>query len=355
MHTESIDSRVFNSQSYDEPPIVSSYPPTLAMQLNKSVSDNSHENRKEPLSRSFSSREGHRFSSYRCPSTSTCSVDNNKREENRPMLKMALAEIFCACNRNITFGEFLISKLMENSQKRPRSKFCQSSDSNIPVHIKDPKSQEWDLEKKGGERKQRSYSRESQSNSPSNQNGRKQPREQLLQHYDIDWNEVFEYFDHRRLISFGIIHGLIKRVHEYPWAYDKNSRENDKIYPDQSIVDDEYYTEAEGQTSQLRTPSISQHSERIYNKHSSARSASSIKEEGLNNSSTTHSKTEFPSNQNPAVLRELAPKVSESMDGTKCDDELCCLYRQPLDSLKELVTKYTNKSITSLYSSCSHS
>ena len=338
MHTDSINSRAFNSQSYDETPIVSSFPPTLAMQSNQSVIDNSHENRKEPLSRSFSSREGHRPSSYRCPSTSTCSVDNNKREENRPMLKMALAEIFCACNRTITFGELLISKLRETSQRRPRSKFSQSNDSNISVHTKDPKSQEWDLEKKGGERKQRSDSREFQSNSPSNQNERKQLREQQPQHYDIDWNEVFEYFDHRRLISFGIIHGLIKRVHEYPWAYDKISRENDKIFPDNSVVKDEYYSEAE----------------RMYSKHSSSRTGSSITVEGQNNASTTHSKTELPSNQNPAMLKKLAKKVSESMDGSKCDDELCCIYRQPLDSLKQLVTKYENKSITSLYSTCSH-
>jgi len=32
---------------------------------------------------------------------------------------------------------------------------------------------------------------------------------------------VFNYFDHRRLITFGVVHGLIQRVHhQYPLAYE---------------------------------------------------------------------------------------------------------------------------------------
>ena len=38
---------------------------------------------------------------------------------------------------------------------------------------------------------------------------------------DINWKKMFQIFDHRRLATFGQVHGLIRRVHAYPLLVDR--------------------------------------------------------------------------------------------------------------------------------------
>ena len=49
----------------------------------------------------------------------------------------------------------------------------------------------------------------------------------------LDWLRIFESFDHRRFVTFGVIFGLISRVHEYPLAYDIDGKES---LPDDTII-----------------------------------------------------------------------------------------------------------------------
>ena len=35
----------------------------------------------------------------------------------------------------------------------------------------------------------------------------------------IDWKLAFDYFDHRRLVTFGVIGGFLRRIHQFPLAY----------------------------------------------------------------------------------------------------------------------------------------
>ncbi|EED94763.1 hypothetical protein THAPSDRAFT_261392, partial [Thalassiosira pseudonana CCMP1335] len=37
---------------------------------------------------------------------------------------------------------------------------------------------------------------------------------------NLTWEKAFDCFDHRRLITFGIVRGLINRVHQYPMVYE---------------------------------------------------------------------------------------------------------------------------------------
>ncbi|KAI2504101.1 Nitrogen permease regulator 2 [Fragilaria crotonensis] len=49
----------------------------------------------------------------------------------------------------------------------------------------------------------------------------------------LEWKSILSEIDHRRFVTFGIIHGLIKRVHNYPFAVVLNKRNGthkDKAY-----------------------------------------------------------------------------------------------------------------------------
>lgn len=49
----------------------------------------------------------------------------------------------------------------------------------------------------------------------------------------LDWKGTLSEIDHRRFVTFGVMHGLIKRVHNYPFAIvlkKRNDAHNDKAY-----------------------------------------------------------------------------------------------------------------------------
>eukprot|EP00957_Ditylum_brightwellii_P121654 9277565-Ditylum_brightwellii.AAC.1 len=49
-------------------------------------------------------------------------------------------------------------------------------------------------------------------------------------------------------------------------------------------------------------------------------------------------------------LHNFARAVAESMDGTKCDDELSCMYQMSLPELIEVVQKIGKKSVMAISS-----
>jgi len=236
----------------------------------------------------------------------------------------------------------------------------------------------------------------------------------------IDWKEVFECLDHRRFATFGVIHGLIQRVHQYPISCDVGldsssststsegveaggggTKRRDDVVVEEDVVDsgkvllveDNMQEHNSGggivveegrrktedrKTMRLPTMLQPQHSKSntglsrnfvgtsvggLYHNTPSLTSLETrVKDEGVSGkagSTGVPSVTGSMSNQTGGVgnehqlhdqMQKLSLQVAASMDGTKCDDELCCMYQKPLPQLVELVKKYTRREVVSLYS-----
>jgi hypothetical protein len=89
------------------------------------------------------------------------------RQEELADLKAAIAEIFCACNRTISYGDLWINLITGQ----------QSAIGNCSVN----------------------------------------------------WKNMFKLIDHRRLASFALVHGLLERVHCFPLIVDPNFSELEKL------------------------------------------------------------------------------------------------------------------------------
>ena len=69
--------------------------------------------------------------------------------------------------------------------------------------------------------------------------------------------------------------------------------------------------------------------------------------------------TSGPTNQKPIDFRkemkeeqrfQLAKSVAAAMDGKRCDDEIVCRFEQPIEKLVELVEKFSGKKVIYIYS-----
>jgi hypothetical protein len=113
-----------------------------------------------------------------------------------------------------------------------------------------------------------------------------------------DWNDFFKTgFDHRRFFSFGLVHGLLLRVHNYPYF--------PGVFPEMNGFD----------------------------------------ETATQTDSRQSLKNEFMEEKSYMISRSVA----ELMDGTRCDDELVCMFEKPFDQLVKLVEKFGNKKVVSVY------
>jgi hypothetical protein len=102
------------------------------------------------------------------------------------IIKGALSLLYCSFSRDKTFGDVLLSHIASSK--------CQTNE---------------EYESKGSTNT--AWKTEVFSCSSDEYDGMITP---------IDWLRIFELFDHRRFVTFGIVFGLIQRVHEYPFAYD---------------------------------------------------------------------------------------------------------------------------------------
>ena len=182
-------------------------------------------------------------------------------------IKTAISELYCACNRNISFGELWVA-LTQKKPVRRRSSILEENDRGAldslaisPIET---------FQRVGGNRKH-SFDGD-----------------------NIDWDTFFRQFDHRRFISFGIVNGLIHRVHEYPYF--------PGIFPKKKP-----FVAKQGSTKQKK---------------------SELAEENA---------------------YQLARHVSSLMDGTRCDDEFACIFEKPYAKLVHLVEKYGERNIVSIH------
>eukprot|EP00536_Pseudo-nitzschia_multiseries_P007196 jgi/Psemu1/256036/estExt_Genewise1Plus.C_1660052 len=170
----------------------------------------------------------------------------HRHNSHRKHLKAALAELYCACNRNLSFGDLWFNS---NNGKTTVSSSSVSSPTN--------------------------------------------------------WNEIFKGFDHRRFVTFGVVNGLLTRVHSYPFFHGPFPEKRKRF----SIYD----------------PGLSQ----------------VIPPESARN----FMKKEATEEKN----FEFAKSVSEVMDGTMFDDELVCMFERPFNVLVELVEKYSGKKVAQIF------
>ena len=128
-----------------------------------------------------------------------------------------------------------------------------------------------------------------------------------------DWRGAFNYFDHRRVVTFGVVHGLIRRVHSFPFAVGNLPESHQKL---------------------LRA---------MHHDDTPPRAGSSSL-----NRTTSYRKGDATQDATGKVT--LAAKVASKMNGKVCDDELVCEFELALDELTDLVKSHGIKHLLPLYS-----
>ena len=138
---------------------------------------------------------------------------------------------------------------------------------------------------------------------------------------DVDWKKMFRILDHRRLVSFGLVHGIIRRIHNYPMVVDGIA--------------------AMGQEQGAPPPS-------------SASVPIARDESRLFTSSQRHLPHEQPQQQQPSSALHALPlasmhtteqqeanklrqRVLSMMNGRHCDDELVSTFEKSLEDLFDIV------------------
>jgi hypothetical protein len=222
-----------------------------------------------------SQRSSHfRYAMMLANSLENVSSVSTRREEHRN-LKLAVSELYCACHRNVSFGDLWVALIRET-----------------PVHTAN--SQRPNRKTSIGEEVSDRDTIDSLAFSPIEANQLDSLRKSNAEGH-VDWENFFERFDHRRFFSFGLVHDLVVRVHEYPYF--------PGIFPER----------------------------RTKQKQANMDSKKSLRTDYLEERSYL-----------------LAKHVASLMDGTRCDDEFVCIFEKPYNKLVQLVEKFSGKKVVSL-------
>ena len=236
--------------------------------------------------------------------------------EDRQHLKEALAELYCACNRNFSFGNLWLSLTTEPSVSldvQNRNKASQGFRSNnlSPNYIRSASTRKdsvTDYEMSENEvvafSPVESYYLKSLRNRPGVGVEKRNGGHSNVKSSPIDWNEIFKEFDHRRFITFGVINGLLIRIHSFPFFAGP--------FPERRRAS------PQGSNSTLIIPP---ESTRLHNKRES------MEEKNF----------------------QLAKSIASMMDGIRRDDELVCTFEKPFNQLVELVEKYSGKKVAQIF------
>lgn len=231
--------------------------------------------------------------------------------EDRRNLKAALAELYCGCNRNLSFGDLWLSLTTE----LPNSLIVPNLNNKIaPVHRGSGLSSNYQRTRKDSLTEYDMSENEVVTFSPMESSYLESLRYRSSSVTDehknttgkipssslpIDWNEIFKEFDHRRFITFGVVNGLLIRVHSYPFF----------LGP---------FPERRRYSASLVLPPES---------------------------------TRLHVNKNTIDEKNFhfAKAVANMMDGTRFDDELVCTFERPFNQLVELVEKYSGKKVVHIF------
>jgi hypothetical protein len=237
-------------------------------------------------------------------------------------LMRALAELYCGCNRNISFGDLWLSLTSEHqSRQQQQVKHEHSLQQGIrsagTYHRSVSNRKDSLTDQDISEHESVGfYPVESSLLDPLRNNGvdsypsAQNASSRIILSSPPKWRDLFGEFDHRRFVTFGVVHGLLLRVHSFPYY-------SGPSLPERGV----FAVTKTGKAMNGRAPV---------------------------NVSTHH----FLKNQLSEEKRyKIAKAVAALMDGTRCDDELVSMFETPFHKLVELVEKYSGVKVMHIYAS----
>jgi len=267
------------------------------------------------------------------------------REQKSRMTSLAI--LFSSCQRGVTVGEVFTNRVKNNDGPNMQE------NSNGTTN---------GLGSKTSKKKKRKSKVRSSSMGSSNSSAG-----------DIDWKEVFNYFDHRRFVTFGVIHGLIRRVHEFPIAVKSKTRKGASTTVNPSSLDkaEQSNIESHKRNTLRRHKSLGLEkfegtpdpptpfqipyapTKILHGLSTDSSNGSVVHVQNKEDSAQRHSTQSITSVVTPIsshAMHGLSKKIASAMDGSRCDDELSCMFQKSINELRDLVKKYGNNEVISLYS-----
>ena len=241
------------------------------------------------------------------------------------MMKKIIVELYCACTRDYSFGDVLCSKILPGSntpKSKAEEKHHDKSFTSLDSLTMGPLYETCSFEMEQG-------------NSHSTSEQPEGPHSSTNDVIDIDWSKAFN-FDYRRMITFGVAHKLIRRVHQYPLAcevrnFTLHKKEEEHTQRTSSLSQD-----YDASTSQL------EFSAKLFDEHyQHIDDAVSAVTPTLSHSSlhVNDVERESPRPEYKKPFLSFFEQVAFSMDGTRCDDELSCMFETPIEDLIEALKK----------------
>ena len=257
------------------------------------------------LPKSFPSRIGHLSIKEKHEGFEEVQKDNS-RLDSREVAKMKrlLSQTILSCNRDQSFGEMLLRKTRVKSS------------------------------------------------------GVRSPKGKVEQY---DWRRAFDYFDHRRLITFCTVRGLIRRVHRYPLAYEvarKSRGSSDNHSSANSTQDDEDEKSNHSYDVPLEMSVVAKEAARLAkqveqdnrSRSSTTASYSPLIQAGIRENALLLYRKSTSQEDTVHVKKNLLERIALAMDGTRCDDELSCMFEMSIESLIQSVEQTNRWHVVSVYS-----
>jgi Nitrogen permease regulator 2 len=155
----------------------------------------------------------------------------------------------------------------------------------------------------------------------------------------INWKKICSLIDHRKFAIFGIVHGLLKRVHNYPLFINENPEENNKPNKmndnnDVPFSPGRITNQTISENLPLSPLSSSNNSKTKQFQISSATFSRMKRKKSLRygGSGEDHKHLE------EANRKTLQENIIGMLNGLHCDDELVSHFNIPLSSLFEIAT-----------------
>lgn len=270
----------------------------------------------------------------------------SRRVEEQRLWKTAIAELYCACNRNISFGDLWLS-LATEAPAGIVTVPTQSGTHKNSMYSTGGMQRSFSSRRKGSiaeeypeEPTDHSSFRatsslvENLALSPSETHRLESLRKSGYNNdgdaVGIDWHDFFQRIDHRRFLTFGLIHGLLVRVHAFPcfphsFPDEPESGTTSPVTVPGDIASAGYGWAATNSTTTTHTTGIS-------SSGNASGSKQSLKKVFLEQKAY-----------------KFAKNVAQMMDGSRCDDELACKFEKPYNKLTELVESYGKCKVISFH------
>ena len=331
--------------------------------------------------------------------TSAAATMRGKNDDLR-LFKSALAELYCACSRNLSFGDLYLVLTSTITKVTGKSNIDSSTTSSLPTRVVGVPNlfppalgnknrhgsigavRQYNISHRTGsisedypdngqllqhQQQQQSYGPPttlldtSVASSPTDtyhleslrRQGQQQQQQQqsstkeatystasTTQHPLLDWEDVFKRMDHRRFVTFGLINGLITRIHCYPcfpYPFPEPSSQwmiSFHNHPFSNAM------AADGTSTMTASDGVAP----------AVGMATSSSGGGLGGGTNINLSVGATLSSSD-VLQEyqLAQTAAGLMDGTRCDDELSCVLEQPFKKLVALVEAYGKHKVLLLY------